>query len=271
MIKRTLQHQIDTKAIRNILNHLDENWLVRNLEERDYGIDLTLERFSGEAATGDFILSQVKGTDAPFGKTVSLSGFPTKTIIYSQLFNIPFFVFYTSNKSGKTKFIWLQKYAEVKLPRTTPGWLSQESVTLCFPEDNDLSENKEKIIDIIEKDKSKKIGVKFLSLYEQLAFHSENIVLGQFAVGEYCHKVCQSLSMMTAFIKRYSNIQNGEKINVFNLGDCYRDIAENLAISSEESQFISEQLELLSEVKRSFLGDDDLDDFAVSIKAYSPY
>ena len=80
MIKRAPQHQIDTKAVRQILSILDENWLIRNQDERDYGIDLTIERFNGENATGDFILVQVKGTESQFEENIKLPKFPTKTI-----------------------------------------------------------------------------------------------------------------------------------------------------------------------------------------------
>ena len=76
MPKRINTHRIDTKAIRTIFTHLDENWLVRSLDERDYGVDLQLERFDLDNATGDFIFAQVKGTDKEFDESVKLSGFP---------------------------------------------------------------------------------------------------------------------------------------------------------------------------------------------------
>lgn len=272
MLKRKLQHQIDTKAIRKILSQLDEDWLVRNLSERDYGIDLTLERFDGENATGDFILVQVKGTDSEFGNEVKLSKFPTKTIQYSLLFNVPFFVFYTSNATGKTLFVWLQKYADLKLPRTTPGWETQDTVTIYFPEVNDIAKNKDKLIDIIDKDKSKRIGVKYLSLYESLKIHSESVLLGEFSIGEYCYKACQSIYNMRSFISRYSiNIPDGSNINILNLGDAYRDISKTQNISTDNKDFINKQMEYLEQVKQAFLGDDEFDDFAVEMHAYESY
>lgn len=182
MINRSPQHQTDTKSIRNIIMQLDENWLIRNLDERDYGIDLTLERFDGMNATGDFILVQAKGTDAGFDEEIKLSNFPTKTIWYSQLFNIPFFVFYTSNKSGQTYFVWLQKYANTKLIRTTPDWKSQAGVTIYFPDENNLKDNKQKIIDIIRKDKDKKIGLDFLATFESIKLHSQSVLSGETGV-----------------------------------------------------------------------------------------
>ena len=110
MINRSKEHIIDTKAIRTVIAQLDHNWLIRNLDERDYGIDLTLERFDGEFPTGDFILLQVKGTNTRFSKDVKLSGYPVKNIQYSLLFNIPFFALHVSNPSNKAFFVWLQKW-----------------------------------------------------------------------------------------------------------------------------------------------------------------
>ncbi|MBF4437736.1 DUF4365 domain-containing protein, partial [Vibrio anguillarum] len=62
MIKRTRTHEIDTLAVRKIISELPVDWIVRGQEERDYGIDLTIERFDGQNATGDYFLVQVKGT-----------------------------------------------------------------------------------------------------------------------------------------------------------------------------------------------------------------
>jgi hypothetical protein len=63
------------------------------VEERDYGIDLQLERFDSDDATGDFIFVQVKGTDKAFKENVQLSGFPVDTVNYALMFDVPFFLF----------------------------------------------------------------------------------------------------------------------------------------------------------------------------------
>lgn len=48
MTRRTQTHITDTLAIREIMSKLPENWLVRGLEERDYGIDLSIELYNGK-------------------------------------------------------------------------------------------------------------------------------------------------------------------------------------------------------------------------------
>ncbi|WP_194545596.1 DUF4365 domain-containing protein, partial [Vibrio anguillarum] len=227
----------------------------------------------GQNATGDYFLVQVKGTESTFADEVKMSNFPTKTVEYSKLFHVPFFVFHTSIESNETRFVWLQKYADHKLERTTPNWKAQDSVTIYFPSGNDLTSNRDKIVDILEKDKSKKIGVGFLSLFESLKFHGDNVLSGQYAVGEYCHSVCLSLVKIKTFIDRYSvNILNhGNEIKLFDLGDTFRDIAKNLSISNSDRELIKEQLSYLEDVKHSFLIADDIDDLAVEMKAYEPY
>lgn len=121
MPKRIETHRIDTKAIRTIFTHLHEDWLVRSLEERDYGIDLQLERFDSDEATGDFIFIQVKGTDKEFGEDVQLSGFPVDTINYALMFDVPFFLFHTSNASKKQSSYGCKSMWKFSLRKTLPS------------------------------------------------------------------------------------------------------------------------------------------------------
>lgn len=53
--QRTQTHTIDTKAIRRLITTLSEDWLIRDLSDRDYGIDLKLEYFDGISPTGIII------------------------------------------------------------------------------------------------------------------------------------------------------------------------------------------------------------------------
>jgi hypothetical protein len=92
MIQRTDTHIIDTLAIREIFTQMPANWLVRGLDERDYGIDLKIEKFNGNKPTGALSLVQVKGTRDKFEEKVKLSHFPTKTLEYAELFSKPFFI-----------------------------------------------------------------------------------------------------------------------------------------------------------------------------------
>lgn len=262
MPKRINTHRIDTRAVRHIFTHLNENWLVRNLDERDYGIDLQLERFDIDEATGDFIFVQVKGTDNAFGSDVQLSNFPVDTINYSLMFDVPFFLFHTSNASKKTKFVWLQKYSETKLVKTTPNWTNQGSVTINFPEENDLQENDKKITEIIKKDKRRKIGVKFLACYESLKLHSRSVVNGEVDVASACAIETGKLQKLSSFISVYKDgVIEGSYADFNSLQNAYENIATASKINPSDAETIESAMKFLSQIKNAFLSEDDIDDF----------
>lgn len=66
---RSSTHITDTRAVRLIMSKLNPNWLLRSLEERDYGIDLSLEKFNGDEPTGNYVFIQVKGHEKKISPT----------------------------------------------------------------------------------------------------------------------------------------------------------------------------------------------------------
>ena len=271
MPKRIETHRIDTKAVRTIFTHLNEHWLVRSLEERDYGIDLQLERFDSDDATGDFIFVQVKGTDSAFDEDVKLS-FPVETINYALMFDVPFFVFHTSNKSKETKFVWLQKYVELELEPKSPGWKSQGHVTIYFPKGNDLQSNDEKLAEIIKKDKSRKVGVKFLADYEALSFHEDSVSSGQYAVATACATLVRKLYKLSSFIDDQRSCSYFEGYSDFNsMAEAFDNIAKQNEIDEADHDTVQSGMKFLSDIKLAFLSADDLDAFALEQQAYFPY
>lgn len=61
--KRPNSHIIDTEACSFVTSLMpSENWVVRDLTERDFGIDKIFERFENGFATGELMAIQVKGT-----------------------------------------------------------------------------------------------------------------------------------------------------------------------------------------------------------------
>ncbi|NRB63196.1 MAG: DUF4365 domain-containing protein [Saprospiraceae bacterium] len=184
--KRSKSHKIDEKSIHLIQTKLNDDWIVRNQEGTDYGIDLQLERY-GEIPTGDFIFVQVKGTEKEFDGDVKLSNFPVKTINYSLLFSIPFFVFYTSITSKKVRYVWLQKYVELNLDKNNPDWKKQSTVTIEFPEENDIDININKIISISNNEKRIKIAHKYVMLYERFYEFHKKLLGGDLGAAKICH------------------------------------------------------------------------------------
>lgn len=62
--KRPNSHIIDTEACSFVTSLMpSENWVVRDLTERDFGIDKIFERFENGFATGELMAIQVKGTN----------------------------------------------------------------------------------------------------------------------------------------------------------------------------------------------------------------
>ncbi|EKY4875674.1 DUF4365 domain-containing protein [Vibrio alginolyticus] len=203
MTRRTQTHITDTLAVREIISKLPGDWLVRGLEERDYGIDLSIELYDGENPTGCFGLIQVKGTSKSFSDTnsLSLSGFPTKTLKYAELFPEAFFIFHTSTVDKETYFVWAQKYIELKLNNDRPGWKDQDTTTIHFPETNILGtqEGNQKIEMIMKRLSTQQEGLRFLVDFEWLKFHVKNSFLLQSEVLKTCIGLVKKL-------KEYKNV-----------------------------------------------------------------
>ena len=273
MPKRIETHRIDTKAVRTIFTHLNEHWLVRSLDERDYGIDLQLERFDLDDATGDFIFVQVKGTDAEFKESIKLNGFPVETINYALMFDVPFFLFHTSNTSKQTKFVWLQKYVELKLDSDTPNWKSQGSVTIHFPGENDLQSNDEKIADIIRREKLRKIGVKFLASYEALMLHGQSVIEGgQIGVAQGCASLARKLHRLSSFIKEYKVlVYEGGYTDFNSLPAAFDHINAAGKVDSADRDTVISALKFLRGVKDAFLSQDDHDELREILRIDSAY
>lgn len=142
--KRVKQHETDSIACKCVENSFSSKWELRELTGIDYGIDRIAERFEDEYATGEMILLQIKGTEKDIDPQNVKFLFPVKTLIYSQLFAIPFlFVYCNINKPGVCYYIWLQEYIDVRLKHEKPTWKQQDKITLYFDSENILmnSEN----------------------------------------------------------------------------------------------------------------------------------
>jgi len=159
---RTYQHLIDTKAVKQVLNSIPDYCVIRELTERDYGIDLMIEFFSkiGENqhkhpiydTTGHICYLQIKGTEKQLkindDETISFS-IDKKSLFYVEKFSTPFILVRVCTLKGKQEiyFLWLQRYISDKLDNQKPDWRTetQESETLYIPIDNKLPSNFEKV------------------------------------------------------------------------------------------------------------------------------
>ena len=279
MTLRSQTHVIDTLAIRAVISALPENWLVRGLEERDYGIDLSIELYDGEKPTGCFSLIQVKGTRNSFSGNVKLSGFPSKTLEYAKLFPESFFIFHTSVTDKNTYFVWAQKYIEIRLSTDNPAWFEQDSNTIYFPDENVLGtdEGNDKIERIMRLLSARKNGLEFLADYEWLRIHWENYKVGQQGVLEACIETAKNLRkhklFYSVYLHDFMGIDFTELLNDLEIfkahpisQDGYEDYEEAKRISSVDRQVLS-----LDGLKMTFLGQSEMDAFEEEYSSSSPY
>ena len=146
---RTTQHVIDTRTIKQVLNLLPDHWVIRELTERDYGIDLMVEIFekTGEDkychdifdSTGAIIHIQVKGTESKLEPTKDGTfsyQMGKSALSYVENFSTPFLLFRVdiSLSPAKAYFIWLQQYIKDILDSERPNWRTdaQESFAVKY-------------------------------------------------------------------------------------------------------------------------------------------
>lgn len=136
-----------------------------------------------------------------------------------------------------------------------------KSVTIYFPKENDLQANDSKITDIIKNDKLKKMGVKFLAIYESLKFHSESVLSGQTAVAIGCAIEARKLQKLSSFINEYKDLVfngNYKDFNTFHAA--YDNIANTSEIDSADEETITSAMSFLEEIKSTFLNQDQIAD-----------
>lgn len=162
MSTRTLTHMIDTKAIKKIMNIIPDHWIIRELTERDYGIDLMIEIFKINGkdnsehikyeSSGHICYLQVKGTSKKIieKKDKDYISFilKKKTLNYVEKFTIPFFLVYVSTHDKESVyFTWIQRYIQNVLNHEKVDWREskQQNFTIKMPIENSLPANLSKI------------------------------------------------------------------------------------------------------------------------------
>lgn len=199
--KRSSQHKVETESVALLRTQLGSDWVFRDHQDRDYGVDVHLELFDGEVPTGLVLYGQVKGTLDPFGQEVTLSGFPTKTANYANLFGIPFFVFFTSTASKETKFVWLQEYLLFNIKSSQLS--EQESISIKFPTENTLTKGgNRKIKAILERHKLNAAALKFITHYERLINQIELMRSGNDKAIQSCITQIREMKNLSLVLQR---------------------------------------------------------------------
>ncbi len=198
---RTHTHIIDTKAVKKVVGTLPDYWVVRELTERDYGIDLMVEIFVpghkdkknmlAYDASGAVFHIQIKGTgdeiEAASKGTINYSIYK-KSLLYVEKFNVPFFLFRVdvSSQLGKIYFIWIQRYIRDVLDVDTPLWReeSEEKITVRLPVANVVTSSIERIQRIAFRPKYLEELVEYREIFSDLQHRLPAILAGQHVLND---------------------------------------------------------------------------------------
>lgn len=270
MITRGPTHRIDTLAVRAVIAQLPADWLVRNLEERDYGIDMLLEFFSDEKATGKVALVQVKGTEKAAGANPTLSAFPVRTLLYAEMFSHPFFVFHVSLKDNSVHFVWLQKYIKTVLNPSGKKWRKQASLSIKLPSANTLKANKNKILEVADTYKRYTSGLVYLAQFEWLKIHTDAVLLKKniHAVPPALKNI-KCIEALEEFIEFHMATQF--ELCIEDLKCALIEIRDSSEWSEENIDIIETQMNELYLLKMTFLDEDEMDEFAAASSDTKPY
>jgi len=93
---RDITHIIERQAIEILTRQLPKEWIVREMTERDYGIDLYIEIINEDKkVTGDLIAIQVKGKEKiEFSSDDTFTFYTIKNSTLNYWFNLPVPVFF---------------------------------------------------------------------------------------------------------------------------------------------------------------------------------
>jgi hypothetical protein len=215
---RTYSHVIDTRSIKRVLELIPDHWVIRELTERDYGIDLFIEIFEKTGAdknghdtfdsTGAVFHAQVKGTAEQL-KPKKNKNFRFQlnksAMLYAESFSTPFLLFIVdvSSQSAKSYFLWIQRYVSDVLDVRTPGWRDkkQRSFSVEIPDKNDISSGLEKIKAIASRPRLIQETVDFRDSYFHLSHQLDSAARGELSVDT------ESLNHMRLLAKRIRNLK----------------------------------------------------------------
>ncbi len=219
---RTIQHIIDTKAVKQVFNSIPEHCVIRELTERDYGIDLMLELFEEDGfddkknpiytSSGHVCYLQLKGTDSKKkvnkkDGTISYS-IDKKSLLNVEKYATPFILtrVYTNSLNNEIYFLWLQRYISEVLDVMNPNWRTEKpnSVTLYIPLKNDFNIYFKKIEVIASRIKYIEELSEYCEKYIDITMGLKTIILAKGKVDFYAHILTElnRLSKLNTLLKR---------------------------------------------------------------------
>jgi hypothetical protein len=209
-------------------------------------------------------LVQIKGTKSSFKKKRGkLSGFPCNTVLYAELFHLPFFIFYTSLKDEMTRFVWVQKYIQCVLDESGSSWRKQDSVTIAFPQHNVLIPHDKKITSILHRHAANRDGMKFLSHYEWFRIYWGVVRRGTIAAINECLENFNGMRNCKLFFDIFYIPLPDSDLD--GLRDALHEVRKTGKLSKINRELIDEQVEHLEHLKMWFLDQDESDVFSANV------
>ena len=157
--QRSNTHQLEEQSERYFRSHLPKNWTCER-PENDYGVDLKVELFENQNATGMELLIQLKSSQALAEndyETITL-----RTSTYNYLWDKLQVVMLVKYVEEENRAYWLL-LSEVDKPNQ-----SQKSFTIRIPKENDLERiDWSEIEEYVKKIKNKKLSVRDRHVFQR--------------------------------------------------------------------------------------------------------
>jgi len=125
--KRAAQHVSETAALRLFRERIPDDWVVRDLSERDYGLDSLVEIPTDGVLTGRVLGAQIKGDAALSLKgreTIGVSSVSRGTYNYLLRLPMPTYLFVCSATDRQVYWASLRAHRRDVAPRAGPPRIS---------------------------------------------------------------------------------------------------------------------------------------------------
>jgi len=238
--KRDDNHRIETRAVRSAISDMSPDWLVRSLEDRDYGVDLLIEFFADDRfPTGMFANAQSKGME---GKASHLTDgsisakIPLKTLLYAQRISQPFFLLHTSLEEDKTYFAWLQRSIRYTLRKGWESGKEDSERSIRIPSHHVLGEGAgNRILEAMVRDAYLEAEtLEGVRLLHWLELYLGSIAAGQLGVVEVARKHLTHLQCLANVIDELAGSPSGDAFSPKEIEQCLEG-----HISSTELKYLS--------------------------------
>lgn len=143
--ERPKQHISETASFKLFASKVPDNWIIREVTERDYGIDCYIELVSDDnKLTGDLVLIQLKSRQRinwTKDNYYTISGIEMTTSNYWWQFAVPVFIFLADLENQKIYFISTHHY----IRQNFLEFVKQKSFSYKIRQDH-LFENPESLL-----------------------------------------------------------------------------------------------------------------------------